>query len=89
MQVSCYNAMTLAATTSGVVALAAHQATISVFFLGCKFGDAVSQTSQAYLPACYDAASLSQPSDGDAARLRRIASSRDGLDAVSVSSLEG
>ena len=32
----------------------AHQATISVFFLGCKFGDAVSQTSQAYLPACFD-----------------------------------
>ena len=53
-KISCYNAMTLAATTGGVVALAAHQAMISVFFLGCKFGDAVSQTAQAYLPACYD-----------------------------------
>ena len=25
-----------------------------VFFLSCKFGDAVSQTAQAYLPACFD-----------------------------------
>ena len=24
----------------------------SVFFLGCKFGDAISQTAQAYLPSC-------------------------------------
>ena len=27
---------------------------MSVFFLSCKFGDAVSQTAQAYLPACFD-----------------------------------
>ena len=26
---------------------------VSIFFLGCKFGDTVSQTAQAYLPACY------------------------------------
>lgn len=50
-KISCYNAMTLAATTS-VASLAAHQVLISVFFVGCKFGDAVSQTAQAYLPAC-------------------------------------
>ena len=46
--------MTLAATTGGVVALAAHQALAAVFFVGCKFGDAVSQTAQAYLPPCFD-----------------------------------
>ena len=61
-KISCYNAMTLAATTGGVVSLAAHQAMISVFFLGCKFGDAVSQTAQAYLPACWD------PTEGTGSR---------------------
>ena len=29
-----------------------------VFFLGCKFGDAVSQAAQAYLPSCVVPASL-------------------------------
>ena len=29
-----------------------------MFFLGCKFGDAISQTAQAYLPACLPAAAL-------------------------------
>ena len=53
-KISCYNAMTLAATAGGIAALAGHQAMISIFFVGCKFGDAVSQTSQAFLPACYD-----------------------------------
>lgn len=62
-KISCYNAMTLGATANGIVALAAHQAMISVFFLGCKFGDAISQTSQTYLPACYDPGA-----DGAAAR---------------------
>ncbi len=28
---------------------------VSVFFLCCKFGDAVSQTAQTYLPACFGA----------------------------------
>ncbi|KAL1525341.1 hypothetical protein AB1Y20_020201 [Prymnesium parvum] len=51
-KISCYNAMTLAATSGGVVALAAHQVMVSVFFFGCKFGDAVSQTAQAFLPSC-------------------------------------
>jgi Na+-driven multidrug efflux pump len=51
-KISCYNAMTLVATTSGVAALAAHQAMFSIFFVGCKFGDAASQTAQAYLPSC-------------------------------------
>ena len=50
-KIACYNSMTLAATTD-VASLAAHQVLISIFFVGCKFGDAVSQTSQAYLPAC-------------------------------------
>ena len=54
MQDPDHNAMTLAATAGGIAALAGHQAMISIFFVGCKFGDAVSQTSQAFLPACYD-----------------------------------
>lgn len=29
------------------------QVLVCVFFLGCKFGDAVSQAAQAYLPACF------------------------------------
>ena len=60
-KVSCYNAMTLAATTLGVISLASHQVLVSVFFLACKFGDALSQTAQAYLPACLVA---SQDSSG-------------------------
>jgi len=44
--------MTLAAST-GVASLAAHQVLVSIFFVGCKFGDAISQTAQAYLPACF------------------------------------
>jgi hypothetical protein len=65
-KVSCYNAMTLAATRCGVTALAAHQAMICIFFLGCKFGDAVSQTAQAYLPACFDFSSGSGEDDDGA-----------------------
>lgn len=38
-KIACYNSMTLAATSSGVVALAAHQVLASVFFFGCKFGE--------------------------------------------------
>tara|TARA_B110001452_G_scaffold262019_1_gene261493 strand:- start:714 stop:2333 length:1620 start_codon:yes stop_codon:yes gene_type:complete len=57
-KISCYNSMTLAATAGGVVALAGHQVVATVFFLGCKFGDAISQTAQAYLPACLPAAAL-------------------------------
>ena len=51
-KIACYNSMTLAATASGIVSLAGHQVVATVFFLGCKFGDAISQTAQAYLPAC-------------------------------------
>ena len=51
-KICCYNSMTIAATSGGVVALAGHQVITSVFFLGCKFGDAISQTAQAYLPSC-------------------------------------
>ena len=40
--------MTVAATAGGFVALAGHQVITSVFFLGCKFGDAISQTAQAH-----------------------------------------
>ena len=54
-------AMTLAATTGGVVTLAAHQALAAIFFVGCKFGDAVSQTAQAYLPPCFDPAEDGKP----------------------------
>ena len=51
-KICCYNSMTIAATSGGFVALAGHQVITSVFFLGCKFGDAISQTAQAYLPSC-------------------------------------
>jgi len=60
-KISCYNSMTLAATAGGVVALAGHQVVATVFFLGCKFGDAISQTAQAYLPACLPAAARMRP----------------------------
>ena len=51
-KIACYNTMTLVAGRCGLVALAAHQALFAVFNVGCKFGDAVSQTAQAYLPSC-------------------------------------
>ena len=38
---------------------------ICVFFLGCKFGDAISQTSQAYLPACYNPGADNDLGDSD------------------------
>jgi hypothetical protein len=52
---------------------------ISVFFLGCKFGDAMSQTAQAYLPACYDfdaasGASAGRPRPRPPARALRLSS---------------
>lgn len=59
-KISCYNSMTLAATSGGVVALAAHQVMASIFFFGCKFGDAVSQTAQAFLPPCLGDADISR-----------------------------
>lgn len=41
------------AASTGVASLAAHQVLNSIFFVGCKYGDAISQTSQAFLPACF------------------------------------
>jgi len=49
-----YNSMTLAVTSSGLAALAAHQVLATIFFIACKMGDALSQTVQAFLPATLD-----------------------------------
>ena len=103
-KISCYNAMTLAATSGGVVSLAAHQVIscpsvyrrqvaparlmwpaltthvpllttrqvmVSIFFLGCKFGDAVSQTAQAFLPSCLGERGLGTSASPPAQRLSR------------------
>lgn len=47
----CYNMMTVAASSSGVLALAAHQVLTTIFYMSCKVGDSISQTAQAFLPA--------------------------------------
>ncbi|KAG8469841.1 hypothetical protein KFE25_006296 [Diacronema lutheri] len=47
----CYNMMTIAVTSSGLLALAAHQVLTTVFYMSCKVGDSLSQTVQAFLPA--------------------------------------
>ncbi|KAJ1618153.1 hypothetical protein T492DRAFT_465090 [Pavlovales sp. CCMP2436] len=47
----CYNMMTVAVTSSGLLALAAHQVLTTIFYMSCKVGDSLSQTVQAFLPA--------------------------------------
>jgi putative MATE family efflux protein len=51
----CYNMMTLAVTSSGLLALAAHQVLTTIFFMSCKVGDSISQATQAFLPASLSA----------------------------------
>jgi len=50
-KVACYGAMTLRCTDFGVVALAAHNIMMRVFFFYGTFGDSLSQTAQSFLPA--------------------------------------
>ena len=44
---------------------------VSIFFLGCKFGDAVSQTAQAFLPSCLGERGLGASASPPAQRLSR------------------
>jgi putative MATE family efflux protein len=81
-KVSCYNAMTLAATTLGVISLASHQVLVSIFFLACKFGDAVSQTAQAYLPACLAPSAEASGPSGTTAVAQKLSSTLFSLSTV-------
>ncbi|CAN0165336.1 unnamed protein product, partial [Discosporangium mesarthrocarpum] len=49
-KVVCYSAMTLTVTTLGTVPLATHNVMLKIFFFFATFGEALSQTAQAFIP---------------------------------------
>jgi Na+-driven multidrug efflux pump len=50
-KIVCYGAMTIKCTEFGVQALAAHALWMRIFYFFACFGDSLSQTAQAFLPA--------------------------------------
>lgn len=49
-KVVCYSAMTLRATSFGILELASHNIMMRIFFFFATFGDSLSQAAQTYLP---------------------------------------
>ncbi|CAM9378413.1 unnamed protein product, partial [Laminaria digitata] len=49
-KVICYSIMTLTVTTLGTIPLATHNVMLRVFFFFATFGEALSQTAQAFIP---------------------------------------
>jgi len=50
LKVCCYSAMTLRASSFGMLALASHNVLLRLFFFYTTFGDALSQCAQTFLP---------------------------------------